>query len=101
MLREARFEAGITQTELARRAGVTQPMVAAYESGTREPTVATFRRLAWALGRRVSLAPLPGPNYPDPERASRIFLDLLDWVDHLPARSKPRGELGFPVLARR
>ena len=100
MLREARSAAGITQTELARRVGVTQPMVAAYESGTREPTVATVRRMAWALGQTVSLTPLPGPAFPDPERASRIFLDLLDWLDQLPARPPSRTELEYPVLRR-
>ena len=45
MIRSARRDAGITQLELATRAGTTQPAVAAYESGGRTPSVATLQRL--------------------------------------------------------
>jgi transcriptional regulator with XRE-family HTH domain len=45
LIRGARRAAGITQSELARHAGTTQPAIAAYESGARTPTVATLERL--------------------------------------------------------
>ena len=45
MIRTARYAAGITQVELAARAGTTQPAVAAYESGARRPNLATLSRL--------------------------------------------------------
>jgi len=45
MIRTARYAAGITQVELAARAGTTQPAVAAYESGVRTPNFATLSRL--------------------------------------------------------
>jgi transcriptional regulator with XRE-family HTH domain len=45
LVREARSDAGITQAELARRAGTAQPAVAAYETGMRTPSVATLERL--------------------------------------------------------
>jgi transcriptional regulator with XRE-family HTH domain len=45
LIRTARHAAGITQVELARRAGTTQPAVAAYESGARTPNLATLSRL--------------------------------------------------------
>jgi transcriptional regulator with XRE-family HTH domain len=45
LIRTARHAAGITQAELAARAGTTQPAVAAYESGAREPNLATLSRL--------------------------------------------------------
>lgn len=45
MLRAARHAAGITQVELAARAGTTQPAVAAYESGARRPNLTTLSRL--------------------------------------------------------
>lgn len=45
LIRHARRDAGITQLQMARRAGTAQPAVAAYESGARTPTVATLERL--------------------------------------------------------
>jgi transcriptional regulator with XRE-family HTH domain len=45
LIRTARYAAGITQVELAARAGTTQPAVAAYESGARRPNLATLSRL--------------------------------------------------------
>jgi transcriptional regulator with XRE-family HTH domain len=45
LIRSARRAAGITQLELASRAGTTQPAVAAYESGVRTPGIGTLRRL--------------------------------------------------------
>jgi transcriptional regulator with XRE-family HTH domain len=55
----ARLKAGLTQQQLASRLGVTQPVVAAYESGRRQPTVQTLMRIVEAAGfdLRMSLAP--------------------------------------------
>jgi transcriptional regulator with XRE-family HTH domain len=55
----ARLKAGLTQQQLADRLGVTQPVVAAYESGRRQPTVQTLMRILAAAGfdLRLSLAP--------------------------------------------
>ena len=60
LLREARIEAGLTQSEVARRAGVTQSVVSAYESGSREPSLPTLRRLIQATGRELQLHIRPG-----------------------------------------
>ncbi|HEY7932286.1 MAG TPA: helix-turn-helix transcriptional regulator [Solirubrobacteraceae bacterium] len=48
LLRGARRAAGITQLELANRAETAQPAVAAYESGSRTPNLATLERLLGA-----------------------------------------------------
>lgn len=48
-LRELRAKAGLTQAELARRAGVSQPRVAEYEGGRYAPTWEAVVRLALAL----------------------------------------------------
>ncbi len=45
-LREAR---GLTQAEVARKAGLTQPSISKYETGKREVTLGTAMRLAAAL----------------------------------------------------
>lgn len=59
LLRLARFEAGLTQAELARRAGVPSSMISAYERDCRQPTMATLLRLLKAAGYelRMHLAP--------------------------------------------
>jgi transcriptional regulator with XRE-family HTH domain len=55
-LTTARQRAGITQKELARRAGMAQQNVSRIESGTHANiTVETLRRLAAALGRSVEI----------------------------------------------
>jgi transcriptional regulator with XRE-family HTH domain len=53
-IRQIRESAGISQAELARRLGVTQPNVARWESGTEKIRVDTLQRIADALG--LSLA---------------------------------------------
>lgn len=55
MLRCARRQARLTQTQLALEAGVTQSVVSAYESGRREPAFSTLSRLLRAAGFDVSL----------------------------------------------
>jgi transcriptional regulator with XRE-family HTH domain len=49
LVRESRMAAGITQTELAQRTGMSQPAIARLEAGGTEPTIATLRRIANAL----------------------------------------------------
>ena len=50
LLRQARQAAGLTQREVAARAGVQQSVVSAYESGGREPSLATLSSLVEASG---------------------------------------------------
>ena len=54
MLREARTAAGLTQRELAARAGVPQPAIARIESGASSPRVDTLARLLAACDRQVA-----------------------------------------------
>lgn len=46
----ARQRSGVTQTELARRMGVRQPVVARLESGENSPKIDTLAEAAEALG---------------------------------------------------
>jgi uncharacterized protein len=50
LLREARRRAGLTQAELADRAGTTQSVISAYESDRRQPALATLAELIEATG---------------------------------------------------
>jgi DNA-binding XRE family transcriptional regulator len=50
MVIQFRVEHGLTQTEMARRLGMSQPHVARLEAGDHEPSLAMLRRLAHVLG---------------------------------------------------
>lgn len=54
LVKEARAAARMTQAKLAKRAGTSQPAVAAYESGAKVPTVATLERLLRAAGASLT-----------------------------------------------
>lgn len=55
LLRTARERAGLTQTDLAGRAGVTQSVISAYESGHRQPALPTLVALVDAAGFDLDL----------------------------------------------
>lgn len=56
LLREARTSAGLSQTELAHKAGVTQSVISVYESGRRQPSVVTLTALIAATGYELDLS---------------------------------------------
>lgn len=60
LIRIARLESGLTQRELAARAGTSQPAIASYESGSSVPTLDTLVRIVRATGHdlRMRLEPL-------------------------------------------
>lgn len=55
LLRDARRRAHLSQVALARRAGVAQSVVSAYESGARQPSLPTLVRLVAATGMDLDL----------------------------------------------
>lgn len=55
LIREARQGAGLSQTELARRAAVAQSVISAYETDRREPGLAMLTRLVEAAGHDLVL----------------------------------------------
>lgn len=54
-VRELRIEQGLSQSELARRAGMTQPAVARFEAGGTVPTLPVLKRLARSLGAELTV----------------------------------------------
>jgi len=50
---EARNRVGLTQAELARKMGTTQPVLARLEGGRTRPSMRTLERLARATGTRL------------------------------------------------
>ena len=101
LLQRARQRAGLSQADMAARAGTSQPVISAYERGHREPTVPTLRRLVAATGGRLELgvravgqSDLPPPV--DDEEHGRRLIDVLSLADAVPFRRD--GELAMPVL---
>jgi transcriptional regulator with XRE-family HTH domain len=60
VLKRARKQAGFSQRELARRAGMAQPAIARIERGAVVPRVDTLDRLLLACGHGLQVAPRPG-----------------------------------------
>ncbi|MGH7195747.1 MAG: helix-turn-helix domain-containing protein [Candidatus Saccharimonadales bacterium] len=54
-LLKARLAKKMTQSDLAKQAGVSQVIIARLESGNGNPTVATINRVASALGKEIKL----------------------------------------------
>src|ERR1700722_15877643 len=63
---DVRNRAGLTQEDLARKMGTTQPVVARLESGRSRPSMRTLERLADATGSRllISFAPRTADKRP-------------------------------------
>jgi transcriptional regulator with XRE-family HTH domain len=52
IIRTARIIHGLTQVQLAQRAGTSQPVISAYENGLRDPSIDSIR----SSGARVGIA---------------------------------------------
>lgn len=64
LIRDARLAEGLTQAQLARRLGITQPSVARLEAAGDAVTVATLRRALNAMGRDLVLQAVEqAPSY--------------------------------------
>jgi transcriptional regulator with XRE-family HTH domain/predicted RNase H-like HicB family nuclease len=61
-LRWMRDGLGLTQAELAKLAGVSQPAIAQLESPDSNPTIDTLNRVAGAMGARIDFQPSTGDS---------------------------------------
>jgi len=96
LIKEARVAAGLTQAELARRAGTSQPTVAAYEAGGKVPTVATLERLLRAAGARLDAHREP-PRAP---QLRRLLRDRRQEILALAAEHRASNVRVFGSVAR-
>ncbi|MGH9112026.1 MAG: helix-turn-helix domain-containing protein [Acidimicrobiales bacterium] len=62
VIREARRRSGLSQAELARRAGVSQPVISAYESGRRGPGLSMLAKLVEASGHHLRVDLVADPE---------------------------------------
>jgi transcriptional regulator with XRE-family HTH domain len=99
-LRRARQRSRLTQAGLARRAGTSQATISSYESGRKQPSVATLSRLLAAAGARLTVehgrAPVVVPSPDEHARAARTLSQVLSLAASLPVHHEPR--LRYPPL---
>lgn len=92
LIRDTRTAAGLTQAELARRAGVTQGAVAQLERPGSNPSVARLDRVLRAAGARLELAAPPWAPQVDETLLARNL--RLTPAERLTAFETARRELG-------
>jgi transcriptional regulator with XRE-family HTH domain len=97
LIRDIQERSGLSQAELARRAGIPRSVLNVYLRGRREPGADALLKLVGAGGLDLNLAERKPPV--DPERAGRILVQVLELAEALPFR--PRAENTYPPLAER
>ena len=107
-LRWMREELGLTQAELAKLAGVSQPAIAQLESPDSNPTIDTLNRVSRAMGAQIDFQPSAGKSVrsyakqlrrlaPGPERA-RVIRAMRA---HLAAKSSGQVRVSDAALRTR
>jgi len=104
-LREWRRRRGLTQEQLAERAGLSYKFIGEIERGTGNPTIDTLGHLADALGvepaellRAASPAPGASPTYALSAKEIQLVREALESADRLigrlersPGYPRPKG----------
>jgi len=90
-------QSGLSQAELARRAGIPRSVLNAYLKGHREPGAGALLRIAAAGGVKLGTQKRKPPV--DPKRAGRILNQVVGLAEALPYR--PRAEMAYPPLKDR
>jgi transcriptional regulator with XRE-family HTH domain len=80
MLRHARRAAGLSQREMAGRAGVPQSTVARIELGQLNPRVDTLDRLLRAAGQQVVVQPIGGEGVDRTQIRELLLLSPLERI---------------------
>ncbi len=105
LLRYARLKAGLSQSELAKRAGVPRTMVSAYEHDRRQATLPTLMRLLKAAGFELRMQLAPYDDHDDVLReleAHRSPEDRRSWEDYQATRvAKDRAAVSVALRARK
>ena len=90
VLTRERRRAGLTQSEVSRRAGISRPLVSSYENDRNSPSVEQMTRLLLPLGVELSTRPVMTRE----DRRSLGF--ALRVIDHF--RTDPKGTLAVAGL---
>jgi len=98
ILRRARLRAGLTLRALAARAGTSHSTLAAYERGSKVPSVETLARIVRAAGFELGVELKPALGGSDRAERGRELAEVLDLAERFPARHA--ATLDFPVFPR-
>lgn len=63
LIKQARLTTGLSQRELARRAGTSQATLSAYERGEKSPSLDTLARIVRAAGLDLRISLSPGDDH--------------------------------------
>lgn len=90
LIKESRRASGLTQAELADRAGMTQPVIARLEREGANPRLSTLEKVIAATGQSLELATGPGSGIDEtmivadlklsPDQRLRRFEELYDFA---------------------
>jgi len=98
IVRRARESAGLSQRELAGRAGTSQPAIARVEAGRGTVTVATLERLVAATGARLTWTLEPGRQEDPVTEAYRRHVDRTLLRENLRRSVDERLRLGAELV---
>lgn len=115
LIRAARYEAALSQGELARRVGIAQSTLSALERGSRTPSLAMLRRVLAGADKQLKLTLEPSGErirrvadevvlIPPSRRPAVIQWSLLSRIDELPHRVEGMAAaavLGAPIEVAR
>ena len=90
---------GLTQSALAALAGTSQPTIAAYETGTKRPSLRTLQRLASAAGLGVHVAFVPHLTRED-RRSLALHERIADRLRVAPAETLARARANVARMRR-
>jgi transcriptional regulator with XRE-family HTH domain len=96
LIAQIRATSGLSQADLARRSGLQQSVLSAYEHGRRQPSASALARIARAAGLELEISPLSDEAALD--RAGKVLVHVIELADRMPSRE--RGELTYPPLIR-
>ena len=65
LIKLARLQRGLSQRDLARRSATSQPTIAAYEAGRKDPSLSTLTRILRAAGLDPRIRLVPTEDHDD------------------------------------
>lgn len=104
LMKLARRDAGLSQRELARRAGTSQATLSAYEAGRKSPSLDTLARIVRAAGSDLRIQVVPYDDHDDAMAAYEASLPKQVVERHrkreLAQLNRARKARGLPALDR-